>query len=157
MHSSLRGLVNLEHLPFHRISHFQERMSFLLSLSHADVQASQWWICNYWWLHRSSELLQSAGMVIVTEVICIKLIILCNKAHKSGHYQFGWKCFKCRLLHRLQGKREGFPPSFFYQIRELIFQGRQRHLLYNDLTIFYFWNEELGFLQLYVSSSCKWW
>lgn len=68
-------------------------------------EPAQWWICNYWWLHISSELLQSASMVIVKEVICIKLIIRRNKAHKSGHYQFSRKCFKRTLLRRVQGKK----------------------------------------------------
>lgn len=74
-------------------------------LPREDVQAARWWICNYWWLHISSELLQSAGLVIVKEVICIKLIIRRNKAHKSGHYQFGGKCFKRTLLRGVQGKK----------------------------------------------------
>lgn len=49
-------------------------------------------------------------MVIVKEVICIKLIIRRNKAHKSGHYQFRGKCFRRTLVCRVQGKkRSGFP------------------------------------------------
>lgn len=86
-----------EYLPTRRQSPFPSRR--------AHVQPTQWWICNYWWLHISSELLQSARMVIVKEVICIKLIIRRNKAHKSGHYQFSWKCFKRTLLCRVQGKK----------------------------------------------------
>lgn len=80
--------------------------------SYADVRPVRWWFRNYWWLHISSELLQSVDMVIVKEVICIKLIIPRNKAHKSGHYQFSGKCFKLTLLCWVQGKKkrgEGFP------------------------------------------------
>lgn len=51
-------------------------------------------------------------MVIVTEVICIKLIILCNKGHKSVHFQFTGKCFKAHALLRVQGKMKRFPPFF---------------------------------------------
>lgn len=76
------------------------------SLSYADVLPVQRWFCNYWWLHISSELLQSVDMVIVKEVICIKLIIRRNKAHKSAHYQFSGKCFKLTLLCWVQGKRK---------------------------------------------------
>lgn len=74
--------------------------------SYADVRPVRWWFCNYWWLHISSELLQSVDMVIVKEVICIKLIIQRNKAHKSGHYQFSGKCFKLTLLCWVQGKKK---------------------------------------------------
>lgn len=74
--------------------------------SYADVRPVRWWFCNYWWLHISSELLQSVDMVIVKEVICIKLIIPRNKAHKSGHYQFSGKCFKLTLLCWVQGKKK---------------------------------------------------
>lgn len=102
------------------------------SSPHADVQPAQWWICNYWWLYISSELLQSAGMVIVKEVICIKLIIRRNKAHKSGHYQFSWKCFKHTLLCRVQGKKERI--SLFYQIKKVICQRGQRHVAHNGFT-----------------------
>lgn len=45
-------------------------------------------------------------MVIVKEVICIKLIIRRNKAHKSGHYQFSGKCFKLTLFCWVQGKKK---------------------------------------------------
>lgn len=82
---------------------------FLISFpSNLDIQASKWWIHNYWWIHISSELLQSAHAVIVTEVICIKLIILCNKGHKSVHYQFTGKCFKHMFFYIVQGRKKGF-------------------------------------------------
>lgn len=74
--------------------------------SYADVRPVRWWFRNYWWLHISSELLQSVDMVIVKEVICIKLIIPRNKAHKSGHYQFSGECFKLTLLCWVQGKKK---------------------------------------------------
>lgn len=68
------------------------------------------WICNYWWLHIRSELLQSARMVIVKEVICIKLIIRRNKAHKSGQYQFSWKCFRPLSSAGSGGKKDEDSP-----------------------------------------------
>lgn len=109
------------------------RRQSLFSSPRAHVQPAQWWICNYWWLHISSELLQSAGMVIVKEVICIKLIIRRNKAHKSGHCQFSWKCFKCTLLCRLQGKKGKDSPFFPNQESNLSDRTKTR------LTQWFYW------------------
>lgn len=109
---------------------------FFFSPIHIFRRWGLWWIHYYWWLHIASELLQSASMVIVTEVICIKLIIPSNKAHKSGHYQFSWKCFNQLLFHRVQGKIKGFSPFFSLQMMELICERIKRHLF---LTVVLLW------------------
>lgn len=127
LHSCLKNSVNLKHLPFLR------RQSVIPS-PQADFQPAPWWICNYWWLHISSELLQPACMVIVEEVICIKLIIQRNKAHKSGHYQFSWKCFKYLLLCRVQGTKGEESPFFLCQIRKVIYQSEQKRVSHNGFT-----------------------
>lgn len=104
MSSSLRDVVILRQSPFKRFPYVLKKdFSSFISPCH-DFQASQWWIHNYWWLHISSELLQSPRVVIVREVICIKLIIPCIKGHKSVHYQFSGKWFKHTFAYMVQGK-----------------------------------------------------
>lgn len=97
--------------------------------SYADVRPVRWWFCNYWWLHISSELLQSVDMVIVKEVICIKLIIRRNKAHKSGHYQFSGKCFKLALLCWIQGKKKRGKDSLILPNQGSNLSGRTKPCL----------------------------
>ncbi len=83
---------------------------------HPDDKTSPWWIHNYRWFHISSELLQSPYIVIVTEVICIKLIIPNHKGHKSVHYQFWEKCFKRTFFYIVQGKRGRILPSIKWSL-----------------------------------------
>lgn len=106
LHTSLKDFLKLRHWPFGGNLKRILLSSPPPSLSYADVLPVRRWFCNYWWLLISSELLQSVDMVIVKEVICIKLIIRRNKAHKSGHYQFSRKCFKLTLLCWVQGKKK---------------------------------------------------
>lgn len=132
MLTSLRDLVNPRQLPFNWFFYVPKKDFFLPFHLQGDIQASQWWIHNYWWLHISSELLQSPHMVIVTEVICIKLIIPCNKGHKSVHYQFTGKCFNHMFFYIVQGKRE----------RNLLFSAILcwspfGHLLNQNISLYY--------------------
>ena len=51
---------------------------------------------TYWWPPPiSSELLWNHVEVIVKEVICIKLLLWCNKDHKSVHNQSICNSFSC--------------------------------------------------------------
>lgn len=113
--SSLRHLVDLRQLTFKIILFCPVLRKDFISL-HPDDKTSQWWIHNYRWFHISSELLQSPYMVIVTEVICIKLIIPNHKGHKSVHYQFQEKCFKHTFFYIFQGKRGWILPSIKWSL-----------------------------------------
>lgn len=114
MSSSLRDVVILRQLPFKRFPYVLKKDFSSFISPCRDSQVSLWWIHNYWWLHISSELLQSPRVVIVREVICIKLIIQCIKGHKSVHYQFSGKCFKHTLFYIVQGKNK---RDFMFSLR----------------------------------------